>query len=259
MNRFLTGLLIAALCFAQELLYRGDPVSVEVSSKAFNLFVFPEEVEKVLTSSNFVSVRVKGKEVLVRVAENEKADLYVRTESGRSYLFYLLPASKPPGRLSIIDTRRLLPEEPPPLEKEREHEEVLAQLIRLALGGEPPPGYEVKVKTYAIDTPSLLVVVQEEWNGWEYRVLKAVLVNKTQKTLRVREDMEFFENLLRKEFGRPYALAITKEFIQPDEKAYLVAVVKRQEEGRPRYQSFLENVMKNLMGSTDGERQGKAD
>ncbi|MDQ7082118.1 MAG: hypothetical protein Q9N34_03365 [Aquificota bacterium] len=128
-----------------------------------------------------------------------------------------------------MDTR-LRVEEPPPLEKEREHEEVLAQLIKSALLGEVPAGYEVKIRTYAIDTPSLVVVVQEEWNGWEYRVVKAVLVNKTQKTLRVREDMEFFENLLRKEFGRPYALAITKEFIPPDEKAYLVAVEKRWEE-----------------------------
>ncbi len=259
MSRLLAGLLIAALCFAEEILYRGEPVSVEVSGKAFSLFVFPEDVEKVLTSSRFVSVKVKGREVLVRVAENEKADLYVRTESGRSYLFYLLPASKPPDRFSVIDARRLLPEEPPPLEKEREHEEVLAQLIKLALSNQPPPGYEVKVKTYAIDTKSLVVVVQEEWDGWEYRVLKAVLVNKTQKTLRVREDMEFFENLLRKEFGRPYALAITKEFIQPDERAYLVAVVKRQEKEKTPYQSFIGSVMKNLTGGTDGERQGQAD
>ncbi|MDQ7082117.1 MAG: hypothetical protein Q9N34_03360 [Aquificota bacterium] len=72
------------------------------AGKAFNLFVFPEDVEKVLTSSEFVSVKVKGREVLVRVAEGEKADLYVRTESGRSYLFYLIPADKPPGRFSIV-------------------------------------------------------------------------------------------------------------------------------------------------------------
>ncbi len=81
MNRFLAGLLVASLCFAQELLYRGEPVSVEVSDKAFSLFIFPEEVEKVLTSSQFVSVKVKGKEILVRVAENEKADFicFLRT------------------------------------------------------------------------------------------------------------------------------------------------------------------------------------
>ncbi len=258
MSRLLAGLLIAALCFAEEILYRGEPVSVEVSDKAFSLFVFPEDVEKVLTSSRFVSVKVKGREVLVRTADGEKADLYVRTKSGRSYLFYLLPVSKPPGKFNVIDTRKPLRKEPP-LEKEREHEEILAQLVKLALRGEPPPGYDVRVRTYAIDTPSLVVVVQEEWSGWEYRVVKAVLMNKTQKTLRVREDMEFFENLLRKEFGRPYALAITKEFIQPDERAYLVAVVKRQEKEKPRYQSFIEDVMKNLKGGTDGERQGQAD
>ena len=229
MNKWIVGLLTASLSFAGEILYKGEPVSVEVSDKGFSLFVFPEKVEKILTSNQYISVKAKGNEVLVRIAKGENADLYVRTESGRSYLFYLLSVSKPPEKFTVIDTRKKEVKEPPPLEKEREHEEALAELIRLSLTGDPPPGYDVKVRTYAIDTPSVVIVVQEEWQGWEYKVIKAVLVNKTQKTVRVREDMEFFENILRKEFGRPYALAITKEFIDPDSKAYLVAVVRNGE------------------------------
>ena len=229
MNKLLTGLLAATLGFGGEVLYRGDPLSIEVSDKGFSLFVFPESVEKVLTSSQFVSVKVKGKEVLVRVAKDEKADLYVRTESGSSYLFYLSPVPKPPDKFTIIDTRKKEKKEPPPIEKEREHEEILAQLIKLGLRNEPPAGYDVTIRTYAIDTPQLVIVVQEEWEGWEYKVVKAVLVNKTQENLRVREDMEFFENILRREFGRPYALAITKEFIKPNGRAYLVAVVKKKD------------------------------
>ncbi len=257
MSKLLLIPIFSFVCFAfaEDILYKGEPVSVEVSDSAFTLFVFQEEVEKALTSSKFAGIKVKGKEVLVRVTEGEKADLYVRTKDGRSYLFYLIPSSKPPGKLTIVDTRKQTRKEPPSIEKEREHEEILARLVKAALIGEPPSGYDVTIRTYAIDTPSLLIVVQEEWSGWEYRVLKATIVNKTKETLRIREDMEFFENILRKEFGRPYALAITKEFIKPDGKAYLVAVVKKATKSAS-YRSLADMESR---GYANAERQGQAD
>ena len=243
MNKWILSLLFSGTVFSAQILYNGNPVNVEISDKGLNVFEFKSKVLKALSTSNYISVKVKGNKVLVRIPEGERADLYVETESG-DYLFYLLPADRPVERFVVIDTRKR-EKKVPKVEKENEHEELMAILVKGALKNDMPAEYEFYSKVYTIETPYLLVITQGYWEGYAYKVWKAKIVAKNNA--RIREDQEFWEELIRSEWGRPYALAITKEFLKEGESATLVAVVKNEEKKREFSPSKVDEIIKRYL------------
>lgn len=230
MNRLVKALLMGVcLSFSAEILYKGEPVNVEVSNRDFSVFVFPEKVERVVTTEGLARAKAKGNEVLVSVVDYQGAALWVKLKDGKTYLFYLIPSEKPPEQFKVIDVRKK-EKKIPEIEKKTPHEELIAQLIKSTILGKVPIGYEENIKVYAIDTPKLLIVTEGYYDGYFYRVWKAKIINKTDEIVRIREDMKFFERIIRKEWGRPYALAITTEYLKPDDEyALMIAVVRKED------------------------------
>ena len=146
----------------------------------------------------------------------------------------------------VIDARKR-EKKIPEIEKKTPHEELMGNLIKAVLTNKIPVGYEETVKVYAIDTPKLLIVTEGYYDGYFYRVWKAKLINKTDEVVRIREDMKFFERLIRKEWGRPYALAITTEYLKPDEYALMVAVVGKRDFENDISISKYDEIIKNFL------------
>jgi len=243
MNKAIAMLFIAGTLFGAEILYNGNPVNVEISQEGLNIFEFKEKVKRALSTSKYISVKVKGNKVLVRLPEEEKADLYVETQNG-DYLFFLISSDRPPERFVIIDTRKK-EVKVPKVEKENEHEELMALLIKGALRNDMPPEYEFYTKVYTIETPYLLIIPEGYWEGYAYKVWKAKIVAKEK--VRVREDQDFWDELIRREWGRPYALAITREFLDKGESAYMVAVVKNEEKKAEFSPSYVDKLIKEYL------------
>ena len=243
MSKWLLSFLLAGIVFSAEILYNGNPINVEISDKGLNIFEFRSKVLKALSTSNYISVKVKGNKVLVRIPEGEKADLYVETENG-DYLFYLLPSDRPVERFVVIDTRKK-ERKVPKVEKENEHEELMALLVKGALKNNMPAEYEFYSRVYTIETPNVLIIPEGYWEGYAYKVWKAKVVAK--ENLRIREDQEFWDELIRKEWGRPYALAITREFLQKGESATLIAVVKSKEKKKEFSPSTVDTIIKQYL------------
>lgn len=243
-NVVLPLLIVTIFSFSVEVIYEGKTLNIEVSNKDFSVLIFPDRVERVITTKGNAKAKAKGNEVLVSVSD--EAALWVRLVDGRTYFFYLIPSPRPPEQFRVIDVRKK-EKEIPEIEKKTPHEELMANLIKAILRNQTPPGYEKTVKVYAIDTPKLLIVTEGFWDGYFYRIWKAKLINKTDEVIRIREDMKFFEKLIRKEWGRPYALAITTEYLKPDEYALMVAVVgKRSQENEipiSKYDEMIKNFL----------------
>jgi len=248
MNRLINTLLLTGtiFSFSAEILYKGEPINIEVSNKDFSVFVFPENVERVITTKGNAKAKAKGNEVLVSVSSREGAALWVRLKDGRTYFFYLIPSERPPEQFKVIDARKR-EKKIPEIERKTPHEELMGSLIKAVLTNKIPAGYEETVKVYAIDTPKLLIVTQSYYDGYFYRVWKAKLINKTDEVVRIREDMKFFERLIRKEWGRPYALAITTEYLKPDEYALMVAVVGKRDFENDISISKYDEIIKNFL------------
>jgi len=224
-----------ALAYASEILYGGKPVSITVSGNSLNVIEFPGKIEKANSSNQFIQVKINGNKVVVKVPPDEKADLYVVTDGGRDYLLYLLPEDRPPELVKVIDTREKEKTKACDFEREHEYEETIARLIGSVLRGDTPPGYGKTVRTFTVETPAAIFVFLEEYSGWDYKVIKAQVINKLNKTLRIREDMRFVRDVLKKVYSGVYAIALTKEFLAPvsssvkDSSAFMVAVVPNAE------------------------------
>lgn len=120
----------------------GEPLSVAVSGGSVNRLEFPEAVMNAFTSSASMDVKIAGRSVLVRTAE--EAELVALTEKRR--LTLLLVPEDGPSRTVIL---RAPPEPSPPGEEEgesgarrgaRERERAAVGLVLSLLGREPPPG-----------------------------------------------------------------------------------------------------------------------
>lgn len=119
----------------------GEAVSVGVSGGSVNRIEFPEAVMNAFTSSASMDVKIAGRSVLARTAE--EAELVVLTEKRR--LTLLLVPEDGPSRTVVL---RAPPEPSPPGEEEREggarpaareRERTAVGLVLSLLRREPPP------------------------------------------------------------------------------------------------------------------------
>lgn len=245
-------MLFVSTVLGGEVIYRDRPLSIAVSGTAMNVVEFPDKVEKVQSSNPYVQIKINGNKVVVKTPQQGSVDLYVVTKNGRDYLLYLMPENRPPDIVRIVDTRKKERKEAASFERRNEYENLIASLISSVLRGTAPPGYERRVKTFTIETPYALFVFLEEFDGWDYRVVRARVFNRLEKRLRIREDMDFVRKILRKVYSDVYGVAITKEFLAPvsagpdTSSALLVAVVPNRE-ARSSKVSEMDRIIKKFL------------
>ena len=224
----LINLLLAFVSFGSALLYEeGKEVEIVLSSSTFSVLRFDSEVGKAVAGEG-VELKVKGKEILISVSPVlEKSALWVMLKDGRTFFFVLKAGEVSPTVIDIADARKREKKTEVPVEILAPYEERIAELITRGMRGEEIPNFKEKISPRAVQTPSLLILVEREWEGRKIKVVRFTLI--AREKVRIREDMEFFRNLLSM-WGRPVALALSEEFLEKEESAIGVAIVRKSDE-----------------------------
>lgn len=233
--------------------YRGVPVTIP-ASKSTNVIVFPYPIESVGSSkfcadtkygSNCINPESIGKgerEFHVVPLQNQDTDFVVST-SKQTFIITLRPQLESPAYIEILDESGSSGGQACSSIQEENNStpyiEYLTELISRAWRGEKIDGFYSNQVSKVYESPNLLFVFKKEIVSTKepIKIVFIDIINKSKNVLQVREDSKLVEVVLSKIAGKPLAVSLSREFIQPasDETerknehiSTIVAVVKKQ-------------------------------
>ena len=172
------ALFIVSFSFAKELVYEGKPLLLDVSNQVSNIIEFPEKVKKAISASQQLSAKIQGNKVIVLLPSKEPADVLVSTKSGKVYALLLNPKIIPTQIVKIVDKqieeekkKKAKKEKVKQIEKGKDYEEKLINILKAAINGQLDDYYEVKRKVQTLETQNYFIEITKEYQGDEFGVL----------------------------------------------------------------------------------------
>ncbi|GAB5047564.1 hypothetical protein [Thermodesulfovibrio sp. TK110] len=209
--------------------YRGVPVTIP-ASKVTNVIVFPYQIESVGSSKfcsdnkfgsnciNSESIGKGEKQFSVVPVQGQDTD-FVVTTSKQTYVITLRPQFDTPSYIEIIDESESVSSTNTECMSELNYPYVdyLIDLIGKAIRGEKPEGFYSNQISQVYETPELLFVFKKEIVSTKepVKVVFIDIINKTKNVLQIREDSKLLEVVISKVAGKPLAVSLSREFIQP--------------------------------------------
>lgn len=188
LKSLLIVLLIVGFSFAKELVYEGKPLLLDISNQVSNIIEFPEKVKKAISSNQQLSAKIQGDKVIVLLPSKEPADLLVSTRTGKVYALLLNPKIIPTQIVKIIDKQieeekkvKAKKERIKQIEKGKDYEEKLINVLKIAINGQLDDYYEVKRKVQTLETENFFIEITKEYQGDEFGVLLGKIYPKTKK------------------------------------------------------------------------------
>lgn len=216
---FLLLFFLVSYSFAKELVYNGNPFLLNASYKASNIIILPENVKSAYSSTSGVKVDfVEGSNKLIVVIPNKPSDLVVEGESGTLYIFNLNPMALP-SQIFKVKNQKIKKLKAKLFEAKNPIEDTISNIIKAVVLNKAPEGYDKKPFSKVIAGKDVIVIGKSIYEGGSFKVYVADIVNRTNKTLRLREDSQFALKLAKKLANANYsdvrAIAINKEILKP--------------------------------------------
>ena len=143
---------------------------------------------------------------------DQKTDLAIVTAE-KTFVITLQPSAIPAAFIEIVDAGKGKAKE---TEESFPYAELMAELIRKAIGGKEIEGYSTRHVSRIHDTPEYTFILKKEMIGAQYKVALIDVLNKTENVRQIREDTEQIDAVISKMAGAPLAVSASREFLQPE-------------------------------------------
>lgn len=216
--------------FALDMLYKDNPISINVSSDVGNIIRAPGIVQKAYSSTPGVDAKIHGNEVVFSVSAssvNAKTggDLFIQTYD-KTYLLLWQALPIPPTVVNLKDAAASIDKE---IDKGKEYEDYLANIIAKAIKGELVGDFEQQTFIKNVDTPDFAFIFEKKYIGSDIDLVVGKVLNKTKDVKKIREDSRIVKDVVEKATrSKRLAAALSKEKIKPGESAILWAPISKK-------------------------------